>query len=379
MLLNIIPVSLYIHIPWCVKKCPYCDFNSHAQKGPIPEKAYVDALIDDFKTSLKDLPPNTTLHSIFIGGGTPSLFSGEAYARLFENLQKLLPFDPSIEITLEANPESVKLEHFKNYKAAGINRISLGVQSFNEAALQKLGRAHNGPEALTAIDTLTQAGFKNFNVDLMFGLPSQTIEEALSDLRQSLKSPATHISWYQLTLEPNTPFYQRPPILPEDDLLWEMQLQGQKLLKEHGFNQYEISAYTRSSFSQHNLNYWMFGDYIGIGCGAHGKLNFKRTVKIRHPKVYLEAHAKGLDLCSSIQPIETQALPFEFMLNALRLTGGFSEDLFSARTGLPIAHIEEALQKAQTQALIIRDPVQRKIIPTARGLQFLNDLITLFL
>lgn len=373
------PVSLYIHIPWCVKKCPYCDFNSHAQKGDLPEKAYIAALLDDFKAELKFITPPTRIQTIFIGGGTPSLFSPQSYKQLFDGLQSLLPFNASIEITLEANPESVELNRFIGYQQIGINRISLGVQSFNDNLLKKLGRAHDAMQAQRAIQTILKSGFKNFNIDLMFGLPSQTIKEVLSDLNTALHSGATHLSWYQLTLEPNTPFYQRPPVLPDDELLWEMQKAGQNLLAQRGFIQYEISAYTPSSPCQHNLNYWTFGDYLGIGCGAHGKVNYQRMVKIRHPGAYLEAHSKNLSLYSSIKPIHKQALAFEFMLNALRLTQGFSEDLFIKRTGLPFESIQTPLEKAQTQGLIQRDSEKKIISTTPQGAQFLNDVIMLFL
>lgn len=373
------PVSLYIHIPWCIKKCPYCDFNSHTQQGELPEKDYIAALISDFKSSIKNLSPNTTLISIFIGGGTPSLFSPQAYKQLFTGLQALLPFDPNIEITLEANPESVKLNRFIDYKKIGINRISLGIQSFNNVMLQRLGRAHDALQAKIAIESITQAGFTNFNLDLMFGLPSQTIQEALADLKYALQFPATHLSWYQLTLEPNTPFYQHPPHLPDDDLLWDMQSEGQALLAKNGFVQYEVSAYTRSQACQHNLNYWTFGDYIGIGCGAHGKINNSRTVKIRHPKAYLQAHQNHLDLTAKTTKIAQKELPFEFMLNTLRLTQGFCINLFNERTGLPLDTIAAPLQKAKQLKLLNINNAQNIICPTPQGARFLNDLITIFL
>lgn len=377
--MNPLPVSLYIHIPWCVKKCPYCDFNSHANKGELPEQAYIAALLEDFKSSIQTLAPNTKLLSIFIGGGTPSLFSPQAYEQLFKGLHALLPFDPKIETTLEANPESVELTRFQGYKQAGINRISLGVQSFNDALLEKLGRAHDSAKAKKAVDILRQAGFDNFNIDLMFGLPSQTLNQALEDLKCGLDLKPTHLSWYQLTLEPNTPFYQRPPVLPHEDILWDMQNEGQRLLTQHGFNQYEVSAYTQSRPCQHNLNYWTFGDYIGIGCGAHGKINFHRTTKIRHPSAYIQAHQNQKDLHASIEAIPLKELPFEFMLNALRLSNGFSEELYTQRTGLALNTIEAALKKAQSQGLITRDLVQKTICTTPQGARFLNDLITLFL
>ncbi len=377
--MNSIPVSLYIHIPWCVKKCPYCDFNSHTQNGELPEKDYISALLDDFAISIQNVDPKRSLTSIFIGGGTPSLFSPKAYAQLFAGLQTLLPFDPNIEITLEANPESVKLARFIEYKKIGINRISVGIQSFNDMMLQRLGRAHDTVQASKAIDSVLQAGFENFNLDLMFGLPSQTLKEALADLEYALKFPATHLSWYQLTLEPNTPFYQHPPKLPNDDLLWHMQNEGQNLLSKNGFVQYEVSAYTRGQACQHNLNYWTFGDYLGIGCGAHGKINNTRTVKMRHPKAYLQAHQNHLDLNAKTEKINPKELPFEFMLNALRLTKGFSTPVFTQRTGLPLEVIHAPLQKAKDLGLLDIDITKNTICPTIQGSRFLNDLITLFL
>jgi len=384
-----IPTSLYIHIPWCVKKCPYCDFNSHTQYGELPEAEYIGALLEDFETSLQLVPTKTALSSIFIGGGTPSLFSAQAYEQLFSGLQKILSYSDTLylnnwselEITLEANPESVRLNHFTDYKKVGINRISLGIQSFNNIMLQRLGRAHDSLNAKKAIDVLLQSGFTKFNLDLMFGLPSQTLEEALEDLETALSFPLTHLSWYQLNLEPNTPFYQRPPLLPNDDILWEMQSTGQHLLAQKGLLQYEVSAYARSPEHQcqHNLNYWTFGDYLGIGAGAHGKINKQRIAKIRHPKAYLNAYHNKLSLEARKSAIPEKEFAFEFMLNVLRLTQGVSTQLFSERTGLEFDTLSPALEKAIQLGLLSIDNKNNRLYPTAQGARFLNDLVSLFL
>ena len=290
------PLSLYVHIPWCVQKCPYCDFNSHAQKGAIPEQEYVQHLIADLEADLEKYQAsiqNRPLHSIFIGGGTPSLFSAESIKLLLAEIQRRIPFSENIEITMEANPGTVEAERFKGYVDAGVTRISMGIQSFNDDKLQRLGRIHNAAEAKSAVSLAKVSGLKSFNLDLMHGLPNQTLEEALDDLRQAIKLAPPHLSWYQLTIEPNTMFAYRPPTLPDDDELWDIFEQGHQLLTEAGYQQYETSAYSKPGFQcQHNLNYWRFGDYLAIGCGAHGKLTFSdgkilRFSKTKHPKGYL--------------------------------------------------------------------------------------------
>nr|MCH9769438.1 radical SAM family heme chaperone HemW [Gammaproteobacteria bacterium] len=290
-----IPLSLYIHIPWCVKKCPYCDFNSHPQRSEnLPEADYCQALLVDLQAQqsyIQDRP----IQSIFIGGGTPSLFSAEAYHKLFTGIHRYAQLDPACEITLEANPGTFEQQRFKNYFQLGINRLSIGIQSFNNAMLKKLGRIHNADEATRAVEIAKQAGFKNINIDLMHGLPEQSTTQALQDLQQGLDLKTSHLSWYQLTLEPNTYFYQHRPALPQDELIDKMQTQGQALLHQHGFNQYEVSAFAHDKqYCLHNLNYWQYGDYLGIGAGAHGKITDLSTKKItrvwsvKHPKVYLQ-------------------------------------------------------------------------------------------
>ena len=299
--LQVPPLALYVHIPWCVQKCPYCDFNSHAQKQAIPEAEYVSALLDDLSADLAFVA-GRTLSSIFIGGGTPSLFSAQAIGQLLAGIQERIPFDDNIEITLEANPGTVEAGRFAGYQSAGVNRFSIGVQSFNPLHLQKLGRIHDPAQAVAAAHQASALKLRSFNLDLMHGLPNQTLEQALDDLRQAIALAPPHLSWYQLTIEPNTAFGARPPRLPEDDTLWEIQEQGHELLLAAGYRQYEISAYAKPGFEcQHNLNYWRFGDYLGIGCGAHGKLTdpasgaVQRRVKIKHPKGYLDPARPYLD------------------------------------------------------------------------------------
>ena len=277
-MLKLPPLSLYVHIPWCVQKCPYCDFNSHAQKGDIPEQDYIHHLLKDLQADLqrfKDSIQQRKLHSIFIGGGTPSLFSSESIAYLLKEIKTQIDFEDNIEITLEANPGTVEAERFKGYVSAGVTRISMGIQSFNDDKLQRLGRIHNAAEAKSAVNLAKVSGLKSFNLDLMHGLPNQTLEEALDDLRQAIELSPPHLSWYQLTIEPNTMFAYRPPKLPDDDELWDIFEQGHRLLTAAGYQQYETSAYAKAGFQcKHNLNYWRFGDYLSIGCGAHGKLTF---------------------------------------------------------------------------------------------------------
>lgn len=373
------PLALYIHIPWCVRKCPYCDFNSHAAGPELPEDAYVSALLEDFD---RDLPAalGRPLSSIFFGGGTPSLFSAAALGRLLEGLRARIAMAPDVEITLEANPGTFEQNKFVAYRKLGINRLSIGIQSFQADKLEALGRIHSGDEALRAAEMARRAGFDNFNLDLMHGLPGQSQEEALDDLRQAIALAPTHLSWYQLTLEPNTVFWNQPPQLPEDDILWDIQEAGQALLASAGFAQYEVSAYARPGRpARHNLNYWSFGDFIGIGAGAHGKLtgadgSVRRTWKTRLPKDYLNLAKPYLAGEKVLAPEE---LPFEFLMNALRLTEGVPAALFTQRTGLPLAALNEGRRAAEQKGLLRVEP--ERLAATDRGQLFLNDLLQLFL
>ena len=373
------PLALYIHIPWCVRKCPYCDFNSHAAGPELPEEAYVDALLADLDA---DLPAahGRELDSIFFGGGTPSMFSARALDRLLRGVERRLGFARDIEITLEANPGTFEQAKFVDYRALGINRLSIGVQSFHSAQLKALGRIHDGLEAVRAAEMARRAGFDNFNLDLMHGLPGQDVAGALADLRQAIALEPSHLSWYQLTLEPNTVFWSQPPEIPEDDILWDIQEAGQALLAEHGFAQYETSAYARDERrARHNLNYWSFGDFLGIGAGAHAKLSgpdgsIRRSWKTRLPKDYLDP---GKPFQAGERLLEAAELPFEFMMNALRLTGGVPAALYQQRTGLPLASIADACAAARTAGLLDADP--QLLRPTARGQLFLNDLLQHFL
>ena len=374
------PLALYVHIPWCVRKCPYCDFNSHAAPEALPEAAYVDALLQDLDSEL----PRTAgrhLYSIFIGGGTPSLFSAAAIARLLKGIQERVTLVDDAEITLEANPGTFELARFEGYRQAGVNRLSIGIQSFNADHLRRLGRIHNPAEALAAARAAVDI-FPRVNLDLMHGLPEQTPEQALADLQQALEIDPGHLSWYQLTIEPNTEFHARPPRLPLDEALWEIQEQGQALLEQAGYAQYEISAHARpGQASRHNLNYWQFGDYLGIGAGAHGKLSryegdrliIERRHKLRQPKGYFDP-ARRLAGETRIPPAER---PFEFMLNALRLSEGVSTALFQARTGVALEQIAPLLQRARQQGLLVAEP--DRLAPTPQGRLFLNNLLELFL
>lgn len=372
------PLALYVHLPWCLRKCPYCDFNSHEQRGVLPEQSYVSALLQDLEAQLPRIW-GRRLESIFIGGGTPSLFSPDAIDDLLSGLRALLPWRPDLEITLEANPGTAERGHFGGYREAGINRLSLGIQSFHPNLLQRLGRIHDGAEARAAIEQAQAAGFDRLNLDLMFGLPGQSVQQGLDDLRTAIDFVPGHISWYQLTLEPNTLFAARPPILPPDDRIDALFEQGQTLLQLTGYTRYEISAYALAGNQcRHNRNYWEFGDYLGIGAGAHGKLTdpssgtVLRLLKPRHPESYLN-DPRAL----SESPIARHALPFEFMLNALRLPEGVSAALFQERTGLPEATISPLLQRARERGLL--EPDHAILRPTERGLRFLNDLLEIFL
>jgi len=374
------PLALYVHIPWCVQKCPYCDFNSHALKQGLPETAYIDALLEDLEADLFRVP-GRELSSIFIGGGTPSLLSAEAIARLLAGIRARIPFADDIEITMEANPGTVEAGRFAGFQAAGINRISIGVQSFDSAQLQKLGRIHDPDQASSAARQAAGLGLRSFNLDLMHGLPGQSLEQALDDLRQAIALAPPHLSWYQLTIEPNTAFGARPPQLPEDETLWDIQEQGHALLLAAGYRQYEISAYAKPGFEcQHNLNYWRFGDYLGIGCGAHGKLTdaatgvIQRTVKIKHPKGYLDPARAYLDECWTVSADE---LPFEYFMNRLRLFEAVPKQEFSQRTGLSAASQAARLQEAMARELLLDGGDHWQV--TELGHRYLNRLLQLFM
>ena len=377
------PLSLYIHVPWCVKKCPYCDFNSHRVTGDIPEQAYIDALLHDFQRELQAAGGERPIYSVFIGGGTPSLLSASAYQRLFAGLQAQVRFVDDIEITMEANPGTYEHDRFQAYLETGINRLSLGVQSFQDDKLNALGRIHCADEARRAITAITGAGFGNINIDLMHGLPGQSPEDALYDLQQAIDLQPTHISWYQLTIEPNTVFYTKMPLLPPDDTLWDIQEAGQALLASAGFVQYEVSAFSQPGRrSRHNLNYWQFGDYIGIGAGAHGKLTdtsgkITRNWKTRMPTDYLSADVNIAGTFEAGRRVLTpDEMPVEFMMNALRLHEGVDARLYSERTGQSLDDIGKPLQLARRKGLL--DAQTDHLRPTPTGRLFLNDLLALF-
>ncbi len=373
------PLALYVHIPWCIRKCPYCDFNSHAATPELPEQAYVAAVLADLDLDLVHVH-GRQLESIFFGGGTPSLFSAQALQALIDGIEQRIRFSPTIEITLEANPGTFEQEKFAAYRALGINRLSIGIQSFQDSKLQALGRVHSAAEAIHAVEMARRAGFANFNLDLMHGLPDQSPEEALADLQTAIDLSPTHLSWYQLTMEPNTVFWNKPPDLPEDDVLWDIQEAGQALLALHGFNQYEVSAYARAdAVAQHNINYWSFGDFIGIGAGAHGKVSnpqgrIQRMWKTRQPNDYLNSERPFLAGSSTLS---AEDLPFEFLMNALRLTSGVELKLFSERTGLSTDALQDGLRQAHQRGLLSTDP--KRLAASAQGQLFLNDLLQIFL
>jgi oxygen-independent coproporphyrinogen-3 oxidase len=376
-----IPLALYLHFPWCVRKCPYCDFNSHAVRGEVPEDAYVDALLRDLDFELAQRPESRSLISIFMGGGTPSLFSGRALTHLLEQVAKRLNFAPDIEITLEANPGTVDEAHFRDYRAAGINRLSIGVQSLNPAHLKKLGRIHNPDDAIRAVEIARHAGFHNLNVDMMYALPEQSVAEALADLQGLIALQPEHVSYYQLTLEPNTEFSARPPVLPDDDQSWDMQLAGQSLLARNGYAQYEVSAYAQAGRqARHNLNYWTFGDYLGIGAGAHGKRSVAgavtRKARHKHPRTYQESAGTAAALAED-RVIPSQELPFEYVMNALRLNQGFAFADYECRTGLLWEDCAGRVLKAVGQGLL--ETTEGQVRATALGQRHLNSLLTLFL
>ncbi len=371
------PLSLYIHFPWCVSKCPYCDFNSHALKDALPETGYIDALLADAAVQAPRVA-GRRIGTVFLGGGTPSLFTPAALARLFDGLRRHLLIDAAAEITLEANPATVERGRFAEYRAAGINRVSLGAQSFNDGTLKALGRIHQREDVLRAAGELHSCGLTNFNLDLMYALPDQTRQGALDDVTAALALEPAHLSHYQLTLEPGTLFAARPPPLPDDDEAWDMQLACQALLAERGFGQYEVSAYARPGRqSRHNLNYWQFGDYLGLGAGAHGKLTAAgavlRSAHLREPRRYLATAAGGPEW----RQVPAPDLPFEYLMNALRLSAGFRLADFCAATGLAAAEIEPRLQPLAAEGLL--EAVASHWRATPRGFQFLNEVLQRFL
>ncbi|WP_294085387.1 radical SAM family heme chaperone HemW [uncultured Actinobacillus sp.] len=378
------PLSLYIHIPWCVQKCPYCDFNSHAQKGVIPEKAYIQHLLADLSqdlTAYKTAIGERKIHSIFIGGGTPSLFSAEGIQYLLAEIQKRIAFEDQIEITLEANPGTAEAERFLGYVQGGVNRISMGIQSFEPEKLLKLGRIHNREEAIQAVEFAKNAaslGLRSFNLDLMHGLPNQSVSQALSDLKQAIALNPPHLSWYQLTIEPNTMFYYRQPTLPDDDELWDIFEQGHQLLTSAGYEQYETSAYAKKGYQcQHNLNYWRFGDYLAIGCGAHGKITYPtgeiyRFSKTKHPKGYMQGEYRY-----SQELIALEDRPFEFFMNRFRLLEATPKTDFEQLTGLALKSIEPIITQALEKNYIIETEQHWQI--TQHGKLFLNELLEGFL
>lgn len=374
-LLKLPPLSLYIHYPWCVKKCPYCDFNSHDSEI---QDGYISALLKDLDGDLKYVQQRT-INSIFIGGGTPSLMSIKDITHLFAGLKDRLEFSPNIEITLEANPGTFEVDKFSEYRNVGINRLSIGVQSFNDEKLKFLGRIHSSKEAQEAILKAQDVGYDNLNIDLMYGLKDQSIDECMNDVMTAISLNPSHISFYQLTLEPNTLFSKFPPNLPSDEDIWRIGERGAELLNQKGFHQYEISAYSALP-SKHNMNYWEFGDYIGIGAGAHGKITnmtsseIVRTLKMKSPKDYLMSVNKNNQALST-KPVEN--LSFEFMLNSLRLVGGFDPELYESRTGQSVKLLSEQMREAVSLGLL--DVQANKIKPTRKGLSFLNDLQAIFL
>jgi putative oxygen-independent coproporphyrinogen III oxidase len=378
------PLTLYVHMPWCVRKCPYCDFNSHQLKSARPDGSYISALLRDFERELARIGTRR-IDSVFFGGGTPSLFQPEEFARFLAAIRRRADLSEDAEITMEANPGTIERGRFAEYAHAGVNRVSLGAQTFNARLLERLGRIHSAEETERAVEELRNAHIENFNLDLMYALPEQTLEEALSDVRKACALGAAHVSYYQLTLEPGTVFHSRPPPLPDEDTAWRMQTEGQALLAQADFAQYEVSAYARNGArSRHNFNYWSFGDYVGIGAGAHGKVSMSlpgrvlRTTKPKQPKEYQERAerdmASGIGDCTVVEAYD---LPFEFMLNALRLNEGFREECFERRTGLPMSSVLPRLRQVQERGLL--EPCAGGWQPTALGRRFLNDLQAAFL
>ncbi len=371
------PLSLYIHIPWCVQKCPYCDFNSHGQKQTLPESSYIQHLLDDFETDYARVA-GRKINTVFIGGGTPSLFSADGIAALLQGIRQRADFAHDAEITLEANPGTVESEKFVGFSQAGVNRISIGVQSFQKDKLAALGRIHDDKQALNAATYAHHAGLNSFNMDLMHGLPQQSVDDALSDLRTAIEQTPPHLSWYQLTIEPNTQFHSKPPVLPEDEVLWDIQDRGHQLLTDAGYQQYEISAYAQAGQQcQHNLNYWRFGDYIGIGCGAHGKLSFPelgeiwRTEKVKHPRGYMDLSKAYL---YKQWRVDEEDLPFEFFMNRFRLLEACPKEDYPKLTGhmLP-EHVLQNLAKACERGLLNETLDTWQL--TEMGKRYLNSVL----
>ena len=374
------PLGLYVHLPWCARKCPYCDFNSH-EAADIPERSYIAVLLADLDRDGAHIA-NRVIESVFIGGGTPSLFSVSAIEALIRGIRERVSLAPDCEVTLEANPGSAEAARFAGYRAAGVNRLSIGVQSFDDGALKRIGRIHDGGAAHRAVDMAQTAGFARINIDLMYGLPGQSWQAAIADVEQALAHGVNHLSHYELTIEPNTLFHRFPPPRADEDALWTMHTESVALMQAAGFERYEISAYARPGGEcRHNLNYWRFGDYLGIGAGAHGKLTLgapavvERRVKHRHPRRYLASLTEG-DHAVRHWSVPAPELPLEFMLNAARLLAGFPAELFEVRTGLPISAIAAPLAEAESRGLISRHG--GRIRPTQRGTQFLNDFLLLF-
>jgi len=388
--LSLPPLALYIHIPWCIRKCPYCDFNSHAFEDTLPEEEYVAALRADLQQDLP-LVQGRKLTSIFFGGGTPSVFSASAIEKILQDAEQLIGFENDIEITLEANPGTFEQERFSGFRAAGVNRLSIGVQSFNDVQLKLLGRVHGRDEALRAIDVARKAGFDNINLDLMHGLPQQSVEDAMADLTQAIALGPEHLSWYQLTIEQNTHFYSAPPVLPHEEILADIQDEGLQQLAAAGYEQYEVSAYARDKkYARHNINYWEFGDYLGIGAGAHGKITqpeknqIMRLWKTRLPKHYLEgqgriaSHIGGHlnNFCGGGEKLEAASLPLEFLLNALRLNKGVSAEIFTQRTGLPLSALEPQWTALTQKGLI--EANTETLTTTPLGRRFLNNVLEVY-
>jgi putative oxygen-independent coproporphyrinogen III oxidase len=379
-MLELPPLSLYIHIPWCVRKCPYCDFNSHESRGEIPEQNYVNALLSDFHQELPHFQ-NRKLHSIFIGGGTPSLFSAKSIDTLLSGIEKWVKFSDRIEITLEANPGTADAKKFTDFRSAGITRLSIGIQSFNDQHLHTLGRIHNAAEARRAIEIAREAGYDNFNLDLMYGLPQQSPYEAVDDLLAACEFEPAHLSWYQLTIEPNTVFFSSPPNLPSESRVERIRESGMAILSENAYKQYEVSSFSKpSKVSAHNMNYWQFGDYVGIGAGAHGKLTdaksnrIQRTRKIKQPDQY---QASNSEYTTEQKEIDVDQRPLEFLMNALRLKQGFSIRHFESRTGLPFSTIEKKVEYLISTNFLFKNG--DNIAASERGYLLLNSLLEEFL
>ncbi|CAM2933273.1 radical SAM family heme chaperone HemW [Vibrio rarus] len=380
------PLGLYIHIPWCVQKCPYCDFNSHAVKEDIPQQQYIDALLEDLETDLAKYSASIEgrkITSIFIGGGTPSLISAEHISRLLSGIELRIPFMENIEITMEANPGTIEAERFARYVQAGVTRISIGVQSFEQQKLERLGRIHGKEEAINAAKLAHNIGLNSFNLDLMHGLPDQSIEQAIGDLDKAIQLAPPHLSWYQLTIEPNTLFYYKKPTLPDDDDLWDIFEQGHAKLTTAGYVQYEISGYSKPGYQcQHNLNYWRFGDYLGIGCGSHGKLSFSdgriiRTTKVKHPRGYLSAYQNLVKpYLDSEQQVTDEDRPFEFFMNRFRLIEACPKQDFIDTTGLALSSIKPTMDWALDMGYLTESDTHWQI--TEKGKLFLNDLLEAF-